>query len=376
VLVKSGTISSSPECFPITPMKFSVSPVVRQAVSLVNVADAPKFIKGLFKLKNSDPCLQVLTEESGQSIIAGAGELHIETALADLREFFGDIKFTVSPPVVKFNETVLAASTQTCLAKSPNKLNRLYVTAEPLSEKLVTDLDSKKLRLDNPKELYFTLTKEYGWEKNDASKLWWMEDTCCLVDMTHSLPYLASVKDHIVAAVKSATAEGVLGGEPMRGVRFNIVDAVLHSDSLHRSVAQILPAAKRAFFAALLCASPALVEPVFLAEIQAEQKVLSKIYSLLSKKRGNIIEELSKEGSTFYTVRAHIPVLESLGFDAALRQETSGHASPQLVFSHWQSLPGNPYEEGTLAGKELTKLRERKRLKDKLPVLSDYNDKL
>jgi len=169
---------------------------------------------------------------------------------------------------------------------------------------LVTALDAKKLPLDNPKELYTALTKEYGWEKNDASKIWWMEDTCCLVDMTHGLPYLASVKDHIVSAVKSATAEGVLVGEPMRGVRFNILDAVLHSDSVHRSSAQIIPTAKRAFLAAQLCASPALVEPVFLAEIQAEQKVLSKIYSLLYKRRGNIIEKYPKndQHSTFFVL--------------------------------------------------------------------------
>jgi len=344
---------------------------------LANVADLSNFVKGLKKLVNSDPCLQAITEDSGQCIIAGAGELHIEVALTDLREFLGEnIKFTVSPPVVKFNETVLATSTQVCLGKSPNRLNRLYVTAEPLSEQLVTDLDAKKLPLDNPKELYTALTKEYGWEKNDASKIWWMDDCCCLVDMTHGLPYLASIKDHVISAVKSATAEGVLGGEPMRGVRFNILDAVLHSDSVHRSSAQIIPTAKRAFLAAQLCASPALVEPVFLAEIQAEQKVLSKIYSLMYKRRGNIIEEVAKERSTFYILRAHIPVLESLGFDAALRQETSGAASPQLVFSHWQSLPGDPYEEGTLARKELTKLRERKKMKEKLPILSDYNDKL
>jgi elongation factor 2 len=66
VLVKSGTISSSPNSFPITPMKFSVSPVVRQALTLTNVADLANFVKGLKKLVNSDPCLQAYTEDSGQ----------------------------------------------------------------------------------------------------------------------------------------------------------------------------------------------------------------------------------------------------------------------------------------------------------------------
>jgi len=294
-----------------------------------------------------------------------------------LKEFLGDtIKFSVSDPVVKFSETVLSASTQVCLGKSPNKLNRIYVTAEPLSEKLVTALDAKKLPLDNPKELCSLLSKEYGWDKTDQSKVWYFEDTNCLVDMTHGLPYLATIKEHLVAAVKAATAEGVLCGEPLRGVRFNLLDAHLHADTVHRSGAQIIPTARRAFLAAQLCAQPSLVEPVFLAEIQTEQKVVSKIYSLLGKKRGNVIEEVSKEVSSLVIVRAYIPVLESLGFDAALRETTSGMATPQLVFSHWQSLPGDPFQEGTLARKEVDTVRARKKMKEKLPVLSDYNDKL
>jgi len=134
VLVKSGTVATLPETYPITPMKFSVSPVVRRALTLENVANLGTFVKALKKLVHSDPCLEVIQEASGECIIAGAGELHIDVCLTDLQEFLGDtIKFKVSPPVVKFTETVLKNSSQPCLGKSANKLNRVYVTAEPLN---------------------------------------------------------------------------------------------------------------------------------------------------------------------------------------------------------------------------------------------------
>ncbi len=106
VLVKSGTIATLPETYPITPMKFSVSPVVRRALTLENVTNLGTFVKALEKLVHSDPCLEVIREASGECIIAGAGELHIDVCLTDLQEFLGDtIKFKVSPPVVKFTGT-------------------------------------------------------------------------------------------------------------------------------------------------------------------------------------------------------------------------------------------------------------------------------
>jgi len=161
----------------------------------------------------------------------------------------------------------------------------------------------------------------------------------------------------------------------MRGVRFNLMDATLHSDTVHRGPGQIIPPARRAFLAAQLCAQPALVEPIFLAEVQCDQRVVSKIYSLVSQKRGNIFDEQVKDGS-MVLVRGNLPVLESIGFDSKLREETSGHATPQLMFSHWSCLPGDPFVEGSYARTVLGNVRTRKKMKAQLPVLTDYNDKL
>jgi len=316
-----------------------------------------------------------LYQSATETVIAGTGELHIECALNDLTDFLGEgIPYNVSPPVVKFTETVLGTSSQVCLAKSTNKLNRLYVVAQPLNEKLVVDIEKKVISQDNSKEFANLLWKDYGWDKSDAAKVWWFEGTNCLVDMTRAVPYLPSVRDHLISACQQVCAEGVLCGEPLRGVRFSLMDALLHSDNVHRSSGQIIPAARRAFLAAQLCAQPALVEPMFLAEIQADPKVVSKIYSLLFKKRGEVLEEVAQEGSPLTILRATMPVLESFGFDAKLREETSGYATPTLIFSHWQPLTGDPFTEGSLAYSHTQTVRERRKLK--VPVLTDLVDKL
>ena len=105
-------------------MKFSVSPVVRVAVEPKNAADLPKLVEGLKRLAKSDPMVQCVIEESGEHIIAGAGELHLEICLKDLEEDHAQIPIKQSDPVVSYRETVSEESSQMCLSKSPNKHNR------------------------------------------------------------------------------------------------------------------------------------------------------------------------------------------------------------------------------------------------------------
>merc|ERR1719397_1318682 len=100
--------------------QFSVSPVVRVAVEPKNPADLPKLVEGLKRLSKSDPMVQCIIEESGEHIIAGAGELHLEICLKDLEEDHAQIPLKKSDPVVSYRETVSEESDQMCLSKSPN----------------------------------------------------------------------------------------------------------------------------------------------------------------------------------------------------------------------------------------------------------------
>lgn len=132
-ILKTGTITTSEVAHNIRVMKYSVSPVVRVAVMPKNAADLPKLVDGLKKLSKSDPLVQCYSDEStGEHIIAGCGELHIEICLKDLVDEYCKCEITQSDPVVTYRETVVEQSSQVCLSKSPNKHNRIYCTAEPL----------------------------------------------------------------------------------------------------------------------------------------------------------------------------------------------------------------------------------------------------
>jgi len=380
-LVKSGTLTTDEESHPIVTMKFSVSPVVRVAVEPKNPADLPKLVEGLKRLSKSDPLVQCTIEESGEHIVAGAGELHLEICIKDLQEeFMGGAPITVSEPVVSFRETVVAESNQVCLSKSPNKHNRLYVTARPMEEGLAEKIDAGKITpKDEPKARARILAEEYGWDVTEARKIWCFGPNTngpnVVVDVTKGVQYLNEIKDSVIAAFQWVTKEGVLANENMRGIRFNIVDVVLHTDAIHRGGGQIIPTARRVFYAAQLTAEPRLMEPVFLCEIQTPQTAVGGIYAVMNKRRGQIIEEIQRPGTPMCNVKTYLPVLESFGFTAELRSNTGGQAFPQMIFDHWKVVQGTPFEDGK--PKEIIMAtRKRKALKLEIPPLDEYLDKL
>lgn len=362
-------------------MKFSVSPVVRVAVEVKNPSDLPKLVEGLKRLSKSDPLCLCYVEESGEHIVAGAGELHLEICLKDLQDDFCvgcPLRFT--DPVVSFRETVEAKSEYPVLSKSPNKHNRIFMSAEPLDEKLALAIEDKKITSrDEPKARGKVLSDDYGWDVNDARKIWAFgpeeNGPNILVDQSKGVQYLNEIKDSVNSGFAWATRQGPMCEENIRSVRFNILDVVLHADAIHRGGGQIIPTARRVCYAAMIVAEPRLQEPVYLVEIQAPEAVLGGIYSCLNRRRGIVIEEMPRPGTPLYNVKAYLPVLESFGFTADLRANTGGQAFPQCIFDHWGVLQGSPYEEGKVR-ETVMATRKRKGLKDILPGLEDYSDKL
>jgi translation elongation factor EF-G len=126
----------------------------------------------------------------------------------------------------------------------------------------------------------------------------------------------------------------------MRCTRFNILDVTLHTDAIHRGGGQLIPTCRRVVYAASLLANPGLQEPVYMIEIQCPETALGGIYSTLNRKRGHVFSEEQRPGTPMYTVKAYLPVNESFGFTGELRQATGGQAFPQMVFDHWQTMPG------------------------------------
>lgn len=379
---KTGTITTEESSHPLVSMKFSVAPVVRVAVQPKNPADLPKLVEGLKRLSKSDPLVQCTIEESGEHIVAGAGELHLEICINDLRnEFMGGADIVVSEPVVSFRETVTAESNQVCLSKSPNKHNRLFVVAKPLEEKLPELIEQGVVNAkDDPKTRARKLAEEFGWDVTEARKIWAFgpntDGNNLLVDCTKGVQYLNEIKDSVVAALQWVTKEGVLANENMRGIRFNLMDVVLHTDAIHRGGGQIIPTARRVFYAAQLTAQTRLMEPVFLVEIQCPQTVIGGIYGVMNRRRGQIVEEIQRVGTPLTTIKCHLPVAESFGFTADLRSNTGGQAFPQMIFDHWRVVQGDPTESGTKAQEIVLSTRKRKGLQDEIPPLDRFLDKL
>lgn len=387
VLVKSGTLSDTEEAFPMKDMKYSVSPVVRVAVEPKNPSDLPKLVEGLKRLAKSDPLVQTITEESGEHVIAGAGELHLEICLKDLQEdFMNGAEIRVSNPVVTFRETIEGVSdpetTAVCLSKSPNKHNRLYIYATPFPDKLAEAIDEGKVGpRDDPKTRMKMMRDEYEVPEDAAKKIWaFGPDTTgpnLLVDRAKAVQYLNDIKDSCVAAFQWATKEGVLCDENMRGILFNIHDCNLHADTIHRGGGQIIPTCRRALYGAQLMAAPKLVEPFFLVEIQCPEQTVGSIYGVLTRKRGHVVEEVQRPGTPMFNVKAYLPVQESFGFTADLRSATSGQAFPQCVFDHWSVMSGDPVAaSGDTVGELVKSIRKRKGLKENVPDIGNYYDRL
>uniref|UniRef100_A0A4W3K4F6 Elongation factor 2 n=1 Tax=Callorhinchus milii TaxID=7868 RepID=A0A4W3K4F6_CALMI len=336
-LVKTGTISTYDQAHNLRVMKFSVSPVVRVAVEAKNPSDLPKLVEGLKRLK--------------------------------------------SDPVVSYRETVSEESDQTCLSKSPNKHNRLYMRARPLTEGLAEDIDKGDVASRQElKQRARYLVEKYEWEVAEARKIWCFgpdgTGPNLLVDVTKGVQYLNEIKDSVVAGFQWATKEGALCDENLRGVRFDIHDVTLHTDAIHRGGGQIIPTARRCLYACMLTAQPRLMEPIYLVEIQCPEQVVGGIYGVLNRKRGHVFEESHVAGTPMFVVKAYLPVNESFGFTADLRSNTGGQAFPQCVFDHWQILPGDPFDPSSRPCLVVAETRKRKGLKEGIPALDNFLDKL
>jgi len=380
-LVKTGTISTFENAHNLKVMKFSVSPVVRVAVEPKDPSNLLKLIEGLKRLAKSDPMVQIIMEEStSQNIIAGAGELHLEICLKDLEEDHAGIAIKKSDPVVSYRETV-SEDSPTCLSKSPNKHNRLFVMCRPMDEEISKAIDNGDI---NPRQdakiRGRILADTYNWDVTEARKIWCFGPDSngpnVVVDATKGVQFLNEIKDSVVAGFQWASKEGVLCEENLRGVRYDIKDVSLHADAIHRGGGQIIPTTRRVCYACQLEGHPRLMEPVYNVEIQCPQAASGGIYTVLNKRRGIPLGEQVMPGTTMLTAKAYLPVNESFGFTQDLRKETGGQAFPQCVFDHWQILPGDPKVSGNKPYDVVVDTRKRKGLNPDLPPLDKFQDKL
>merc|ERR1719456_1579780 len=397
---KRGTLAGSLDQFPCRRINFTVSPVVRISVEPKVTKELPKMVQGMQRLNKSCPLVEVTTEDSGRHNVAGVGVEHMRILQKDLgKEFLDGIALIWGAPSVQYRETVTDESSQTCLSKSPNKHNRLFVKAEPLSEEVNRAIEANKIYpTQELKTRTKLLEKEFGWDKTDALKIWGFgpapeeagapAGANLLVDQTKGIQYLNEIKESMNSGLLWAAKEGPLCEENMRGIRFNLLDVKLHADSIHRGMGQIQPTTRRVLYASMLTALPRFQEPIFMANIVAPEDQVAGIRQALAGKRGELLNEETTGGKVVVT--GHLPIAETIGqdtFSKVLQTRTSGKAFPSYNFDHWKLINADPLKGPTTkAGKVIEgpsktyemmlEIRGRKGLKVEPPDLGDYLDKL
>ncbi|CCF52445.1 hypothetical protein NDA14_004196 [Ustilago hordei] len=394
-LTKTGTIypASLPtsDLHIFAPVEHVTQSVLKVSVEALNPSELPKMLEGLRKVNKSYPLAVTKVEESGEHVVMGTGELYLDCVLHDLRVLFAEIEVRVSDPVVRFCETVVETSAVKCYASTPNKRNKITIIAEPLEKGLAEDIEAGVVDIKMPpKVLGKILQEKYGWDLLASRSVWAFGPDAnganVLVDDT--LPsevdkkLLYMVKESIIQGFQWATREGPLCDEPIRNVKFRILDAQLSPDPIHRGGGQMIPTSRRACYSAFLLATPRLMEPIFEVEVETPAFHIAAIYTLLAKRRGHVVKDTPKPGSTLYTVKAFVPVIDANGFETDLRIATQGAAFCMMIFSHWSIVPGNPTDAGVklrplepapplgLAKDFTLKTRRRKGLTDNVAVAS------
>uniref|UniRef100_A0A336MK33 CSON002857 protein n=1 Tax=Culicoides sonorensis TaxID=179676 RepID=A0A336MK33_CULSO len=397
-IVKTSTITEvnvSEELYIFRPLKFNTQSIIKIAVEPVNPSELPKMLDGLRKVNKSYPLLATRVEESGEHVILGTGELYLDCVMHDLRKMYSEIDIKVADPVVAFCETVVETSSLKCFAETPNKKNKITMIAEPLEKGLAEDIENETVSIGwNKKRLGEFFQINYDWDLLAARSIWAFgpDNTGPNILVDDTLPsevdktLLGSVKDSIVQGFQWGTREGPLCEEPIRNVKFKILDAVIANEPLHRGGGQVIPTARRVAYSAFLMATPRLMEPYLFVEVQAPADCVSAVYTVLAKRRGHVTQDAPVPGSPLYVIKAFIPAIDSFGFETDLRTHTQGQAFCLSVFHHWQIVPGDPLDKTIiirplepqpathLAREFMVKTRRRKGLSEDVSINKFFDD--
>ena len=311
-------------------------PVVTVAVEAKNTKDLPKLIEVLRQVAKEDPTVKVeINEETGEHLVSGMGELHLEVISYRINE--KGVEIETSEPIVVYRETI-AGTAGPVEGKSPNKHNRFYLEIEPLSDEIFQALQNNDIKEGRVKgkDLAAKLT-ELGLDKNEAKKVWDIYGRSLFINATRGIQYLDEIKELLMEGFESALDVGPVANEKVMGVKIKLVDAKIHEDAVHRGPAQVLPAIRKAVYGALMSADPTLLEPVQKVFINVPQDYMGASTREIQNRRGQIVN-MGQEGD-MATVESKVPVSEMFGFAGDIRSAAEGRCLWSTENSGFERLP-------------------------------------
>ncbi len=365
------TVARDKDIIPFEAIRHYSEPVVTVAVEPKSMKDLPKFIDALRSLAKADASLQVTTNaETGEALLAGMGELHLEITTYRIEEEQG-IKVSVSEPIVVYRETTSGNNHGRAFeGKSPNRHNRFYIEVEQLPEEVVDalrlgDIGSGTIRPNDAKELGRKFA-EYGMDKDMMRKTYAINGTNVLVNDTKGIQYLHETKELLIEAFNEVCKKGPIAEEPLMSVMVKLKDAKLHEDAIHRGPAQTIPAMRNAIKGALVRANTALMEPIQKMHVSVPNDWLGGVTREITQRRGEI-EDMPSDGE-ITTVIGKVPVAETFGFSNDIRAASQGRAVWNSENCGFEELPRSLLE------KVVGEIRQRKGMKPEIPGETYYSD--
>lgn len=363
--IVGSTVTTLEGMTPFESIRHVSEPVITVSVEAKHTKDLPKLVEVLRQVAKEDPTLQVtLNEETGEHLMAGMGELHLEVIAHRIERDKG-VEIITNPPIVVYRETV-KKKIQNIEGKSPNRHNRFYIDVEPLDDKVVNLIKEGEISMRMEELERRDKLIKVGMDKEEAKNIVGIYNTNVYIDMTKGIQYLNETMELILDGFEEVMKAGPLAKEPVSNVKVILRDAKLHEDAIHRGPAQIIPASRQAIQAAMLMAEDSLLEPYQKVFIQVPQALMGGAAKEIQGRRGVIIDMGSEGDLTIIESRA--PVSELFGFAGDIRSATEGRAMWSTEFGGFDLVPSS------LSQEIIMKIRERKGLKKELPKPSDFVD--
>ncbi len=362
--IVGSTGSTVREMTPFEAIKHVSEPVMTVAVEAKNMKDLPKLVEALRQVAKEDPTVKVdINEETGEHLISGMGELHLEIVTKSRITRDRGIEVITSEPIVVYRETVTGGAGPV-EGKSPNKHNRFYVVIEPLPQPIFDAIKSGDFSMNMMEIERRKMLESLGMEKDEAKGITHVYGTNVLIDVTKGIQYLKETMELIIEGMEEALKNGPLAREPAQGIKIKLIDVKLHEDAVHRGPAQVIPAMRSAVQGGVLLASPTLLEPVQKVFISVPQSYMGAAVRGIQGRRG-VINDIQSEGD-MSLIDGQAPVAELFGFASDIRGATEGRAMWNTEFLGFFPVPASMQNEIVI------EIRKRKGLKAEIPRPSDF----
>ena len=352
------TVSSIADIEPFESIKHIFEPVVTKSIDAKSAADLPKLVEILKQVNKEDPTISVqINEETGENIISGMGELHLEIIENRIRTEKG-LDVVTSAPIVVYREAVQNKSEE-FEGESPNKHNKFYFIVAPLEDEIYQAIKSGELfegRIKKSDMDTFRKFEGLGIPMKEARKIREIYKGNLLTDGTRGIVHIGEVIEMVMDGFEQVVDAGVLAREPTIKMKVTLTDTKLHEDTIHRGPAQALPAVRDGIRGAILTAKPVIYEPLQIVQIDAPEEYMGEISKLIQNKRGQLID-MTQEG-VMIVVKSKLPVAEMLGLSNDLRSATGGRGNYFVIDQVFEKLPE------TLRDKIIKQIRNRKGLKE------------